>query len=251
MIKEIIISLILGLSLVFPGAARAQVNYYLPYPGILPDHPLYWVKMIRDRVQLWFIFDKEQKAEKMLLYSDKRLGAAWALIEGQKQDLGVTTLTKGEKYLEEAVRLASDQIFKEKLNKAMMKHQEVLKLLENKTADRNKEVVKQLAEKLQLQIPEAVIVSVKVDFGTETIEEKVAAETALEALTKIAEKQQWEIKMKTYDFGSLVESVAGKQNTKDKAWIYWVNGKSGEVGADKYELKLDDEVEWKYEKPSY
>ena len=112
---------------------KKEVDYYLSYPGILPDHPLYWLKMIRDRVQLLLITNPLAKAEKLLLYADKRLGASWALIEGNKVDLGVTTLTKAEKYLERAI-LAGKQLgdgekekqFKEKLNKAEMKHREVL-----------------------------------------------------------------------------------------------------------------------------
>jgi len=113
--------------------ADEEVDYYLPYPGILPDHPLYWLKMVRDRVQLWLTTDQLAKAEKLLLYADKRLGAGWALIEGNKVDLGVTTLTKAEKYLERAVMTADklgdggeEERFKEKLEKAERKHREVL-----------------------------------------------------------------------------------------------------------------------------
>ena len=43
----------------------------------------------------------------------------------------------------------------------------------------------------------------------------------------------------------------GTENTKDLSWIYFVNGKSGEVAADKYELKNGDKVEWKYMKPNF
>ncbi len=129
------------------------VDYYLSYPGILPDHPLYWVKMIRDRIQLWLTTKPLIKAEKLLLYADKRLGAGWALIEGNKVELGVTTLTKGEKYLERAMietaRLGEggdEMRFKEKLGKAAMKHEEVLLLLEEKLGDDHKGMVKQMLQ---------------------------------------------------------------------------------------------------------
>jgi len=121
--------------------ASESVDYSLVYPGILPDHFLYPVKMIRDRIWLWLTFNPLKKAEFMLLLADKRLGAAKALMEGNKSELGVSTLTKGEKYFLQAVaqeRIAkakgeSTQAFLEKLNRAGQKHEEVLLDLQKKT----------------------------------------------------------------------------------------------------------------------
>jgi len=114
--------------------APESVDYSLAYPGILPDHFLYPVKMIRDRIWLWLTFNPLKKAELMLLLADKRLGAAKALMEGNQPELGISTLTKGEKYFLQAVaqeRIAKDrgentQAFLEKLNRAGQKHEEVL-----------------------------------------------------------------------------------------------------------------------------
>ena len=86
-----------------PVLAGASVEYYLPYPGVLPDNKLYVLKMVRDRVRLWLTFGDEQKAQRELGYADKRLGAAAALVEGGKSELGIRTYTKAEKYLERAV----------------------------------------------------------------------------------------------------------------------------------------------------
>lgn len=116
-----------------PAAAK-KVDYFLAYPGILPDHFLYPVKMIRDRIWLWLTVDPLKKAEVMLLFADKRLGAGKALVEGGKADLGMTTLSKAEKYLESAIsqeKIARQsgkdtQALLEKLNKASLKHEEVL-----------------------------------------------------------------------------------------------------------------------------
>lgn len=125
-------------------------DYYLPYPGILPDHPMYWLKMVRDRVQLWLTTKPETKAEKLLLYADKRLGAGWALVEGNKISLGVTTLTKAEKYLEKALvmsaELDQESSLVEKLNKASLKHKEVLLIVKNKVGDEHQEVMDQMLE---------------------------------------------------------------------------------------------------------
>ena len=115
-------------------ADKKEVNYYLAYPGILPDHPLYWLKMVRDRVLLWLARDPGVRIERLLLYADKRVGAAEALMEGNQPELSVATATKAEKYLEQAVGEAAAldagaegryELF-EGLRVATLKHEEVL-----------------------------------------------------------------------------------------------------------------------------
>jgi hypothetical protein len=99
--------------------------------------------MIRDRVWLWLTTDSLKRAELLLLFADKRLGAAKALIEGNKIELGITTVTKAEKYLERAItqeRIAAQKgkdtkAFLEKLSQATLKHQEVLTKLKEKVPE--------------------------------------------------------------------------------------------------------------------
>lgn len=79
----------------------------------------------------------------------------------------------------------------------------------------------------------------------------IQAATPYDALVLIAKKNNLDLQTKQYDFGIFVEGIGNQKNTKDKAWIYFVNGKSGEVAADKYELKQGDIVEWKYTTPIY
>ena len=128
-------------------------------------------------------------------------------------------------------------------------------MLAEKTTGREKQVVKQMIEAISLkdkpEAKQAAEVSIKVDFGTEAAEETVKAKTVLEALEALGQLKSWQIKVKAYDFGSLVEEVNGKKNTTDKAWIYFINDKSGEVAADKQELKAGDAVEWRYIKPEF
>lgn len=81
---------------------QKEVDYFLAYPGVLPDHFLYPIKMIRDRIWLWLTMDPLKKAELLLLFADKRLGAGKVLVEGNKVDLGITTFSKAEKYLQRA-----------------------------------------------------------------------------------------------------------------------------------------------------
>lgn len=54
------------------------MEYALPYPGILPDHPLYVFKKIRDAILEFLIVDPVRKAEFYILQADKRLAMALA-----------------------------------------------------------------------------------------------------------------------------------------------------------------------------
>ncbi len=81
--------------------------------------------------------------------------------------------------------------------------------------------------------------------------ENIQAATPYDALVLIAKKNNLVLQTKQYDFGIFVEGVGEQKMTKDKVWIYYVNGKSGEVASDKYELKQGDTVEWKYTTPIY
>lgn len=79
----------------------------------------------------------------------------------------------------------------------------------------------------------------------------VIAATVYDALVRVASQTAVPIGQKQYDFGVFIEKIGDKANTKDKAWIYYVNGVSGDVAADKKVIKPGDVVEWRYEKPLY
>lgn len=128
------------------ATASAGANYYLPYPGILPDNPLYFLKMFRDKVWLFLTFDSLKKSQTLLLFADKRLGAGETLIKGGKVDLGISTITKGEKYLEQAIVEAQKankagkdtKALSQQLLQAALKHQEVLNELLGQVSDSTK-----------------------------------------------------------------------------------------------------------------
>jgi len=137
-----------------PEKEKTAVDYYLPYPGILPDHPLYWLKMIRDKIMLTITKDPTEKMHRMLLYADKRIGAAKALVDGGKKELGVTTATKAEKYIEQVVseykNLPEDKITPElttRLSKATAKHMEVLMEMIDKVEDQSKPALQEYLDK--------------------------------------------------------------------------------------------------------
>jgi len=115
--------------------STSTIDYVLPYPGsILPDNWLWYFKAARDRFQYTISTDPLKKADLALLYSDKRLGASLTLFEDKKPDIAASTLTKGEKYLEEAAideALArktglNTNDFLIKLTNASLKHRQVI-----------------------------------------------------------------------------------------------------------------------------
>src|SRR5580692_5886046 len=71
--------------------APSQVDYQLPYPGLLPDNPLYFLKMIRDNLTAFFIGKPLDKAQFDLLQSDKDVQSGYLLVtqEAGKGDLAL------------------------------------------------------------------------------------------------------------------------------------------------------------------
>lgn len=120
-------------SLVTP-TPTSPIDYILPFPGILPDHPLYFIKNLRDRILLAMTRNTLKKSEYLLLFSDKHLAMGKLLIEDKKEVLGSETLIKGENYLISSLDRLSESkgtgIFPpgyiEKIGLSAKKHQEVL-----------------------------------------------------------------------------------------------------------------------------
>lgn len=112
------------------------IDYYLPAPGpILPDHPLWKIKALRDRLWLIITTDRDKKADLYLLFGDKRLAAAKILYEKGMFNLGFSTLSKGELYLKQASE-EEDNLRKRgvdtvdlatRIVKASYKHRQIIK----------------------------------------------------------------------------------------------------------------------------
>lgn len=82
---------------------NVDIKYFFPYPGkILPDNSFYFLKSLRDKFWFFITSNPGKKAELSLLFSDKRLVSARILFEKGKPNMAFITLTKAEKYLEEA-----------------------------------------------------------------------------------------------------------------------------------------------------
>lgn len=111
------------------GEKLPEVEYYLPYEGdVLPDSTLWFFKALRDRIWYAFTFDDLKKSELNLLFSDKRLVSAKLLFEKKKPDIGLSTLMKGEKYMELASLNIQNTDFALKLATSSLKHRQVIEV---------------------------------------------------------------------------------------------------------------------------
>ena len=139
-------------------------EYQLPYPGLLPDNPLYPIKTFRDKVVSLLISDPVRKAEFNLLQADKRLHAGILLIQqSKKHKLAIDTISKGENYLEEALIKTTDAKkqgmsvgnISDKLKKSANKHKMVISELSaigtKENASGYSALIKRI-EKLQKQV---------------------------------------------------------------------------------------------------
>ncbi len=111
-----------------------KIEYTLPHPGILPDHPLYVFKAARDKLMEFFTRDSIKKAELYLLFSDKRVKMAEELATKGKNNLAISTFSKAEKYslkIPEILRESKQQgvaptaALIEKLKLSNEKHREI------------------------------------------------------------------------------------------------------------------------------
>jgi hypothetical protein len=118
--------------------SHEKIDYFLAYPGrVLPDSPFWPLKALRDKIWLLFTTDSLRLAELKLLFADKRIGSSQILFKKGKVSLGLSTLTKAEKYLEEAT-LMEEEVRKSgidtsefllRLSKASLKHYEITQSL--------------------------------------------------------------------------------------------------------------------------
>lgn len=129
---------VLGASDTLVKTPQEKVIYNLPYPGLLPDNPLYTVKVVRDKIADFLTRDNLKKAELYLLNSDKRASMSMALASKGKNQLAIDTFVKGEKYfikIPGLLRLAKKQgtqapsNFIETLKLSNAKHKELIEEL--------------------------------------------------------------------------------------------------------------------------
>ncbi len=121
-------------------AASTTNDYQLPYPGLLPDNPLYFLKMFRDNLTSIFLSKPLDKAQFELLQSDKNIEASYLLVTqaAGKNSLALTTFSHGQDNFAEAITQtinAKKQGYSildisKKMELSNQKHQQILGLIE-------------------------------------------------------------------------------------------------------------------------
>lgn len=139
------------------SAKLPKVEYTLPYPGLLPDSPFYFLKTIRDRVVGFLISDPMKKAEFNLLQADKRLAAGIYLSKKRNFSLSESTISKGENYFEQGISNAMQAkqegidtgIFLRRLSNAAVVHMATVEELESKAPKEFKSGIRNLLERVE------------------------------------------------------------------------------------------------------
>lgn len=121
-------------------------SYQLAYPGILPDHPLYKLKVLRDKIIPMLISNPVQKIDFYLLQTDKGITATSMLVEKGEIDLAKETGLKTENnytiltYIVKSNKWDISGNEYEKLYKAAGKHQEVLRSIISSVPEKHKKI---------------------------------------------------------------------------------------------------------------
>lgn len=98
-------------------------------------------------------------------------------------------------------------------------------------------------------------INLVIDYGNKVINNYNLTigtdDTAFSILKTTAQKENINLETVPYDFGVFVKKIGTFESTAKKSWIYYVNGNSGQIAADKNIVKDNDTVLWKYETPKY
>ncbi len=127
--------------------SEARIDYQFPWPGILPDHPLYKLKVARNKLIYKIIYNPMKRVEFDLLMADKTLYASKLLLEKGQGELAKETALKGENYFSVLVSdygtvLAKKQKLPfnlyQKIDKAYQAHQQLIKYLRENATEEDK-----------------------------------------------------------------------------------------------------------------
>ena len=127
---------------------KVESKYILAYPGILPDHPLYKLKVLRDKIILLLINNPQKKVDFYLLQTDKGIAATETLTNKGNIKLAQETALKAEHnytLLTYEVKRNKWEISNRQYNKlksAALKHQETLQNIIVKVPAEEKEIFK-------------------------------------------------------------------------------------------------------------
>jgi hypothetical protein len=119
--------------------APTPIEYQLPYPGMLPDNPLYFLKVFRDNMTALFLSKPSDKATFFLMQSDKNVEASY-ILEAQlhpKTDLAFQTFVHAQNDFDQAITQGisakkqgySTKELADKMALANQKHEQILQAI--------------------------------------------------------------------------------------------------------------------------
>lgn len=158
---------VLGATDTIVKTPQEKVIYNLPYPGLLPDSPLYTIKVTRDRITDFLTRDNLKKADLYLLYSDKRTSMSLVLASKGKNKLAIDTFIKGEKYFIKIPELLKSA--KKQGTQAPSSFIETLKLSNAKHKELIEELIKTLPQGLDSSLTELTKINEQVKSEIESI----------------------------------------------------------------------------------
>lgn len=132
----------------------SQSNYHLQDPGTLPIHPLYKVKMVRDRLLLVTTKRADKKAVLLHAIANTRLASAERCAYQAEIEAAVSVATKGIEYHHQAIEAGKtltpqeQRVYFQELMYAAQKYEEVLKKLEAVTQNGSHDQVSKLLRDL-------------------------------------------------------------------------------------------------------
>ncbi len=132
MVKKISLIVLLG-AFLLSGVVQGETND-LPDPGILPDHPLYFLKNWGESIGTFFTFGDINEAERYLFLAERRIAEAKSLIDKGKPEITERALERHREQLNRAIGKAEEAKQKginaddilAKISQATLRHQAVL-----------------------------------------------------------------------------------------------------------------------------
>ncbi len=138
-----ILAIFIVIGLLYATSAGASILDRLPKPEIMPDNPLYILKIWYEKIIIFISFGDVKRAERYSKLAEERLQEAEQMAKEGKNELAQRALVEYEKYLnkalekadelkkqaqEEAKQKAKDEINRalEKVSESTLKNQEVL-----------------------------------------------------------------------------------------------------------------------------
>lgn len=131
------------------------IIYNLPYPGILSDHPFYFLKSFRDTLLILITREPQKKTQLLLHLSDKHVAMASALLEKGKEEKALSSIYESQELFQRIFPLmknakeqglAQSSEFVETLLQSNTKHKEVITELLEGVSESNVSTLKDALE---------------------------------------------------------------------------------------------------------